>query len=83
MGASDAFPRKPNPAGALAIARTLGVLPGECLYVGDSGIDMQTAVAAGMFPVGVLWGFRGKEEIQAAGAQRMISYPSELTGLLN
>ena len=46
LGASDKFPRKPNPASAIETAKRLGVPPAECLYVGDSGIDMQTARAA-------------------------------------
>ena len=61
LGATDRFPRKPNPASALEIARRLGVPPAECLYVGDSGVDMQTARAAHMCSVGALWGFRGRE----------------------
>src|SRR5512137_1346733 len=63
LGASDRFPRKPNPASAIETARRLGVAPAECLYVGDSGIDMQTARAAQMCAVGALWGFRGQEEL--------------------
>jgi phosphoglycolate phosphatase len=82
IGASDAFPRKPNPASALETARRLGVPPGECLYVGDSGVDMQTARAARMFAVGVLWGFRSQEELEREGAQKLISRPLELIDLL-
>jgi phosphoglycolate phosphatase len=82
LGASDAFPRKPHPASALETARRLAAPPAQCLYVGDSGVDMQTAQAAGMFSVGVLWGFRGKEELERAGAQRLISHPMELLDLL-
>jgi phosphoglycolate phosphatase len=82
IGASDAFPRKPDPASALEIARRLAARPGECLYAGDSGVDMQTARAAGMFPLGVLWGFRGGEELQNAGAQKLIAHPLELIALL-
>ena len=78
LGASDAFPRKPNPASALETARQMQVTPAECLYVGDSGVDMQTALAAGMYAVGVLWGFRGKTELQRDGAQVLIARPVEL-----
>ena len=83
LGASDEFPRKPNPASAIEAAKRLGVPPAECLYVGDSGIDMQTARAAHMCSVGALWGFRGKEELLKDGAQHLIDKPSEVLDLLN
>ena len=82
LGASEAFPPKPDPASALEIARRLGVSAAECLYVGDSGVDMKTARAAGMFAVGVLWGFRGADEMTDAGAQVLIERPSQLLDLL-
>jgi phosphoglycolate phosphatase len=83
LGASDQFPRKPDPASAVETAKRLGVPRAECLYVGDSGVDMQTACAAGMRAVGVLWGFRGQEELLREGAQLLIKKPSELLDLLN
>jgi len=43
---------------------------------------MQTAVAAGMFPVGALWGFRSMKELQDAGAKALIERPSEILSLL-
>ncbi len=70
--------RKPDPAAAISIATELGVEPTDCVFVGDTAIDMKTAVAAKMLPVGVLWGFRGREELLAAGAKRLISHPREL-----
>jgi len=82
IGASDAFPRKPNPASALEITRRLAVASEECLYVGDSGVDMQTAVAARMFAVGVLWGFRDRQELLREGAQALVQEPSEVLGLV-
>jgi phosphoglycolate phosphatase len=82
LGASDRFPRKPDPASALEIARQLGVPPAQCVYLGDSGVDMQTARAAGMFAVGALWGFRGRDELLKDGAQHLISQPGEVLRLL-
>ncbi len=82
FGQREGVPRKPDPAGALEIARTFGRSPAEILYVGDSGTDMQTAVAAGMFPVGALWGFREREELLANGAKALIAHPTELLNLL-
>jgi phosphoglycolate phosphatase len=83
LGASDAFPRKPDPASAIETARRLGVAPAECLYVGDSGVDMQTARAAGIYAVGALWGFRGQEELRNDGAQLLIKMPSEVLDLMD
>ena len=59
-------------------------LPGEhFLYLGDTAVDMQTAVAAGMFPVGVLWGFRDEAELRENGAKIVIGHPSEVLPLLD
>ena len=82
LGQRDGVPRKPDPAGALLLAEELGVEPGECVYLGDSGSDMQTAVAAGMYPAGALWGFRTAEELTAAGAKTLLERPGELLDLL-
>jgi phosphoglycolate phosphatase len=83
LGHHDGIPPKPDPTGALQVASMLGVAPGRVLFVGDSSIDMQTAVAAGMFPVGVLWGFREREELEASGARAIIGVPMELIALLD
>ena len=73
-------PRKPDPTSALEIVRTLGVAPGECAFVGDTAIDILTAVAAKMIPIGVLWGFRDRAELVAAGAARLLTHPRDLLG---
>jgi phosphoglycolate phosphatase len=83
LGASDKFPPKPNPAGAIEVAKRLGVSPTECLYVGDSGVDMQTARAAHMRAVGALWGFRGREELLRDGAQLLVDKPGAVLNLLD
>lgn len=81
-GAGPQTPRKPDPAGALALADQLALPPEHILYAGDSGIDMQTAKSAGMFAVGVLWGVRFAEELRENGADALISRPLELLNLL-
>ena len=60
----------------------MNTAPSGFLYVGDTGTDMQTAVAAGMFPVGVLWGFRDAEELTRDGARHLVARPAELIDLL-
>ncbi len=82
VGASSALPKKPNPAGALQIARDLCIHPAGFLYLGDSGIDMETAVRAGMYGVGALWGFRSAGELLASGAKALIETPERLLKLL-
>jgi phosphoglycolate phosphatase len=83
VGQVDGKPRKPDPAGALAIAQQLGVLPQEVLYLGDTATDMKTAVSAGMYPVGVLWGFRSAGELETNGARTLIARPEDAVELLN
>ena len=83
IGQHDAIPMKPNPVGAIQIANNLEIAPSQFLYLGDSAIDMDTAVRAGMFPVGALWGFRPLEELQEHGAEAVIQRPVDLLGLLD
>ncbi len=78
LGARDHVPKKPDPAGAIEIARTLNLPPAQCLYMGDTNTDMETASAAGMFSIGVLWGFRKEKELQDSGAQLILKHPTEL-----
>ena len=82
LGARPGVPTKPDPSGALEIASQLGVAPERFLYLGDTNTDMQTAVAAGMYPVGVLWGFRSAEELTVAGARTLIARPMELMRMI-
>lgn len=81
-GQREGVPMKPHPAGPQEIARSFNIPPEECLFLGDSGVDMITAVNAGMFPVGALWGFRSEKELRESGADRIIDKPMELLELL-
>ena len=78
LGQRDGVPPKPDPTGAKLVADHLGIKPEHILYIGDSGVDMKTATYAGMYPIGVLWGFRPKEELIRNGAKAVISRPQEL-----
>jgi len=82
LGHHDGIPRKPDPTGALEIIAKLEIPPAEIAYLGDTATDMQTAVAAGMFPVGALWGFREEEELRDGGAEVLIRHPTELLDLV-
>jgi haloacid dehalogenase superfamily, subfamily IA, variant 1 with third motif having Dx(3-4)D or Dx(3-4)E len=78
LGASERFPRKPDPEAAIYISDQMNISANQFLYLGDTGVDMQTANAAGMYPVGVTWGFRAREELIENGAQLIIDKPEEL-----
>ncbi len=69
---------KPNPTVVLDVMNRFGATREECLYIGDTGVDMQTGKNAGMKTVGVLWGFRGREELLRDGADVLIAAPNEL-----
>ncbi len=81
-GQRSGTPLKPDPAGALDIARNLGLTPSDFVYLGDSAVDMKTAVAAGMLPVGASWGFRPNEELHESGCKILLNKPMELLDLL-
>jgi phosphoglycolate phosphatase len=82
LGHGDGIPLKPDPAGALEVADYLRIPPTDFLFLGDSAVDMKTAIAASMFPVGALWGFRPAEELKESGAKVLIEKPSEILQLL-
>ena len=78
IGQQEGIRRKPAPDAPLLAAKKLGVKPEECMYIGDTGTDMQTGKAAGMFTIGVLWGFRDLEELNANGADLVAEKPTDL-----
>jgi phosphoglycolate phosphatase len=78
LGARDGVPSKPDPAAALEICSRWRLDPGEVLYAGDTNTDMQTARRAGMFALGVLWGFRTRQELEENGAQSVIALPQQM-----
>jgi phosphoglycolate phosphatase len=82
LGADAGRPKKPDPAAAREIAARLNLPPARIIYLGDTNTDMQTAVAAGMYPVGALWGFRTAAELTASGAQLLLEKPTGLLALL-
>ena len=77
-GKREGYPTKPDPTLTLKIIEEMGVKSGECIFVGDSGMDCANAVNSGCYPLGVLWGFRKSDELLQNGAKTLISHPSEL-----
>lgn len=82
FGQREGVPKKPDPSGAIEAAQRLGIAPSDWLYLGDTATDMRTAIGAGMYAVGALWGFRNAEELREAGARRLVAHPTEVLELL-
>jgi phosphoglycolate phosphatase len=82
-GERPGVPRKPDPAGALEVVAALGVAPGEALLLGDTDVDVRTALAAGLVPVGALWGFRDAAELRAAGCELLVERPEDVLRLID
>lgn len=81
-GRMEGVPLKPDPSGALVIAGLLGLAPEDCWYVGDTSTDMKCGNAAGMETIGVLWGYRPREELVANGARHLVTEPEEILDLV-
>jgi phosphoglycolate phosphatase len=81
-GDREGIPRKPDPGAALSICADLGVDPARTMFVGDTDVDIRTGAGAGMVAVGVLWGFRGEDELRAAGAVHIVKEVGEIEGLV-
>lgn len=80
-GALPGVPLKPDPTSALEVIRDCGVGPRDTLYVGDTDTDMKTGRNAGLFTVGVTWGFRDAAELDVSGAHRIVDHPLDLLSL--
>ncbi len=78
LGEMPGFPRKPDPTSARHIVSGLGLQPSDVAFLGDTSTDMKTALRAGLYPIGALWGFRDKEELLAGGARAVIASPLEI-----
>ncbi len=82
LGLREGLPAKPDPTGAFMVMESFGVKPEECAFVGDTGMDVAAGVNAGAFPIGVLWGFREKEELARFGAKAFATTADELKQIL-
>ncbi|HPD47928.1 MAG TPA: HAD family hydrolase [Anaerohalosphaeraceae bacterium] len=80
-GTKPDTPIKPDPTSTLAILKQWNLPPAEVLFVGDSDTDVQTAHNANLRAVGVSWGFRGRQHLEAANADTVIDHPQELLAL--
>jgi phosphoglycolate phosphatase len=82
FGQRPGLPLKPDPTVALIAADELGVAPARCAFVGDSAIDGETGLAAGMRTIAVSWGFRDRAELEAAHPDLIADRPEDLAAAL-
>lgn len=82
QGQVEGVPVKPDPTAVWQICKALHVNPEECAFVGDSDVDMHTAINAKCLPVGVEWGYRGADVLKAAGAKVLVREPRELVNIM-
>lgn len=82
-GREDGIPKKPDPYSVNYVMERLGADKKDVLYVGDSNVDMETAINAGVDSCGVLWGFRTKKELTDSGAVHIAGSPEELLEIIS
>ena len=82
LGECEGIPRKPEPEMVYAALRALNAEPADAYYIGDSEVDVMTARNAGLPCLSVLWGFRTKEDLLAAGADTLFETPADLAEYL-
>ena len=80
-GQREGVPKKPAPDGVWRLLEERGVSRPDALFIGDSDVDIETAQNAGLRSAGVTWGFRGREELTAAGADYLVTAPSQILDL--
>ncbi len=82
VGQQDGVPHKPHPSGALKIAMAMGAGPENCLFVGDSTIDIETAHNAEMPSVAVTWGYHNRDRLTESAPTHLIDAPMDLMKIL-
>lgn len=82
FGQRNGIAPKPDPTVVFDILAATGFAKAETLYIGDSGVDMQTAANSGIHSVGVTWGFRSREEMEENGATHIVDHPQQILDLL-
>ena len=82
LGQREGYPIKPDPGIVDLCMKAAGVSRNEVLYVGDTNVDMQTGLNAGVDTVGVTWGFRSRQELEACRPLAVVDTPEELEKLI-
>ena len=81
-GGREGIELKPHPGALLSILKELDVKPCECVFVGDTYVDIRTGKNAGAHTIGVLWGFRDRAELEGEGAEYIVSHASEIADII-
>lgn len=81
-GQQEIYPTKPDASSTLFALMAMKLKKEDCLFIGDSNVDIETAYNAHMESVGVCWGFRSEDELKAAGADFICYHPCEINELL-
>ena len=79
---SNGIIRKPDPIGVFTVIKELNSDIKNCVYVGDSDVDILTAKNAGIPCISVLWGFRSKEFLIKSGGKIFVSKPNEILDII-
>jgi phosphoglycolate phosphatase len=82
LGQREGVPIKPDPAIVREILEKTGLAAGEAWYIGDSGVDMETAARAGVRSIGVTWGFRPRAELEEHGARYIVETTEDILRLI-
>ena len=83
FGSVEGYPKKPDPYWAKKALSEFNIKENEALYVGDSGVDMQTANKAGLISIGVTWGFRTEDELINNGAVHICNSFNEIYKIIS
>ena len=83
LGQQEGIPHKPHPEGALRIANAFGATPENCVIIGDSTMDLETADHAGMQAIAVVWGYHDRQRLLDAGAGKIAENPAEIPAMLS
>ena len=81
-GQKEGVPVKPDPSIVFEILGKCPTPKDDVIYIGDSGVDMETAYRAGVTSIGVTWGFRPESELREHYANHIVSTPAEILPLL-
>jgi len=83
LGQREGIPIKPDPTAALEMCDQLGLTPDQVIFIGDTAVDIETGKRAGMYTIGVNWGFRSRSELEKMKADYIIDKPEMLMTIFN
>jgi phosphoglycolate phosphatase len=81
-GETPEMPRKPDPSLAWEMLSHIDMTPRRTVFVGDSEVDMQTAINIGALPIGVSWGYGSVDAIIHSGSARIVNHPQEIVNIV-